>query len=74
MRSAAEGFTVAFDRPYSGAMVPSALHGRDPRIHSVMIEVNRALYVDEATGERSAGYTVLKSALERAVVASGALD
>jgi N-formylglutamate deformylase len=69
----AEGFTVAFDRPYSGSMVPSAYHG-DRRLRSVMIEVRRDAYLNEATGEPSAGYAVLKSALERAVVASGALD
>ena len=70
----AEGFSVAFDRPYSGSLVPSALHGRDRRLLTVMIEVRRGLYVDEASGKRSAGYAALRSALERAVVASGALE
>ena len=70
----AEGFSVAFDRPYSGSMVPSAFHGRDRRLRSIMIEVRRGLYIDEASGERSSGYAALRSALERAVVASGALE
>ena len=68
-----EGFRVAFDRPYAGAMVPSGLLGRDQRLRSVMIEVRRGLYLDEDTGERSTDYPALHSALERAVVASSAL-
>jgi N-formylglutamate deformylase len=70
----AEGFTVAFDRPYAGSMVPSAFHGRDRRVRSAMIEVRRGLYLDEATGERSPAYAGLRAGLEQAIVASGVLD
>jgi N-formylglutamate deformylase len=68
-----EGFAVAFDRPYSGSMVPSAFQG-DRRLRSVMIEVRRDLYVDESTGEWSRDGPAVRAALERAVVASGVLD
>ena len=45
-RSCAEvGWSVAFDRPYSGTMIPTPYYGRDPRVTSVMIEVNRRLYL-----------------------------
>ena len=47
---------VGVDVPFSGAMVPNACFGRDPRLWSVMIEVRRDLYMDEATGERHAGF------------------
>jgi N-formylglutamate amidohydrolase len=70
----AEGLSVAFDRPFAGTMVPSAFFGRDTRLRSVMIEVRRGLYMDEATGERSPEYDATRSVLERAVVASGILD
>ena len=52
----ARGYTVGVDVPFSGAMVPNACFGRDPRLWSVMIEVRRDLYMDEATGERHAGF------------------
>ena len=52
-------------------MVPSALHGRDTRLASVMIEVRRDLYLDEVTGERLAAYGAVRSALERSVIGSG---
>jgi hypothetical protein len=55
-------------------MVPGALHGRDRRLRSVMIEIRRGLYIDETTGDRSADYAAFRGTLERAVVTSGALD
>ena len=52
----AHGCSVGVDVPFSGAMVPNACFGLDPRLWSVMIEVRRDLYMDEATGERHAGF------------------
>jgi N-formylglutamate amidohydrolase len=46
------GYSVDFDRPYQGALVPREFYRRDPMVHSIMIEVNRALYMDERTGRR----------------------
>ena len=39
------GFTVTVDRPYGGTMVPEPHVHRDPRVASIMIEVNRRLYL-----------------------------
>lgn len=41
----AAGYSVRVDRPYAGTMVPLDFLGRDGRVASVMIEVNRRLYV-----------------------------
>ncbi len=46
------GWSVLFDDPFSGALVPQAYYERDRRVSSVMIEVNRALHLDEETGHR----------------------
>jgi N-formylglutamate deformylase len=62
----AEGFSVRRDRPFEGTIVPRAYRG-DPRFRSVMVEVRRGLYCDEATGERAAVYPDLRGALERAL-------
>lgn len=66
------GFDVGVDTPFSGAMVPDLYFGRDPRVQSLMIEVRRDLYMDEASGERHGGFermrailTVFRRALER---------
>jgi len=52
----ARGYEVGVDVPFSGAMVPDACFGREPRLWSVMIEVRRDLYMDEATGAPHAGF------------------
>lgn len=68
-----EGFDVRRDSPFSGCLVPLAYLGRDPRVSSVMIEVRRGLYCDEATGERLPDFPDVRAALQRAVTASGLL-
>ena len=50
------GLDVAVDRPYSGALVPARWYQRDDRVAALMVEVNRRLYMDEATGEKTAAF------------------
>ena len=50
------GYEVGVDVPFSGAMVPNACFGCEPRLWSVMIEVRRDLYMDETTGDRHDGF------------------
>jgi N-formylglutamate amidohydrolase len=45
------GFRVALNDPFSGALVPMSRYQKDNRVHAVMIEINRNLYMDEAAGE-----------------------
>lgn len=45
------GFTVALNRPFAGSLVPSKHWEKVSSVKSVMIEVRRDLYMDEATGE-----------------------
>lgn len=42
------GFTVGVDEPFSGALVPAAFYRMDRRCQSLMIEVRRDLYVNDA--------------------------
>lgn len=64
----AEGFRVAIDRPFSGALVPSRWHRTDARVASVMPEVRRGTYADEATGEPLPAFDQVAGRLRRAVV------
>lgn len=59
----ARGLDVGFDTPFSGAMVPASCFGRDPRVQSLMVEVRRDLYMDEATGERHEGFVRMRRIL-----------
>jgi N-formylglutamate deformylase len=62
-----EGFRVAVDRPFSGALVPLRWYGSDPRVTSVMLEVRRGTYMDEGTGEPLEGFGDVARHLRRAV-------
>lgn len=59
----ARGFVVGVDVPFSGAIVPNRYFDREPRVESVMVEVRRDLYMDEATGERHAGFSRVRALL-----------
>ena len=47
-----KGYSVAINSPYSGTYVPLYFYQRNKKCLSIMIEVNRSLYMDEATGEK----------------------
>ncbi|WP_127141233.1 N-formylglutamate amidohydrolase [Flagellimonas marinaquae] len=48
------GHSVLVDRPYSGSMVPQAHYRKDKRVGSIMLEINRGLYLDG--DKRTEGY------------------
>jgi N-formylglutamate deformylase len=58
------GYSVGINLPYSGSLVPSATYRRDPNVWSVMIEVNRKLYMDEKTGAKSSGFASVKGRIQ----------
>ena len=61
------GFSVARDRPSAGALTPTKHYRTDPRVLTVMIEVNRSLYMDEMTGERNLNFIPMASRLQETV-------
>lgn len=63
----AQGWSVKIDSPYFGTMVPLPHFGREPRLASLMIEVNRRLYMDESSGERLARFADIAECLELAL-------
>ena len=69
------GFQVELNRPFAGALVPMAHYRRNPHVWSVMIEVNRSLYMDEGTGERTVQFESLRrkvqGILQRLVASTG---
>ncbi|MDE2334320.1 MAG: N-formylglutamate amidohydrolase [Rhodospirillales bacterium] len=64
---AAEGLSVRRNDPYAGGYI-TRHYGR-PRdgVHALQLEVNRALYMNEATLERSFGFDALRGGLSRLV-------
>ena len=53
------------NKPYEGTLVPEAFRGKDSRVESVMIEVNRSLYMDEGTGKKRSSFGNVKRVLGR---------
>jgi len=59
------GYTVAHNKPYAGGFITEH-YGRPARhLHALQIEVNRGLYMDERTFQKSAGFDALARDLTR---------
>lgn len=58
---ATRGYSVAINDPYKGMELIRANGAPRDRRHSIQIEVNRKLYMDEATREPNDGYDALKT-------------
>jgi N-formylglutamate amidohydrolase len=57
------GYDVQMNRPYAGGYITEH-HGRPAHgVHSLQIEINRGLYLNEVTLQQNAGYTTLQSDL-----------
>ena len=61
------GYQVSVNDPFFGTMVPMRYYHRDRRLFSVMIEVNRRLYMDERTGEKTDVFAAVRMDIETAV-------
>lgn len=59
------GLNVAVNKPYSGGQLISAYADPKKNRHSIQIEINRTLYVNEHNHRRSRHYTILKSMLTK---------
>ena len=51
--------------PFKGTLVPSAFHLKEERVRSIMIEVNRALYMDESTGRKVPWFINVRSQVRK---------
>ena len=59
------GLEVAVNTPFAGAIVPEPFYSqRDKRVQSLMIEVNRSLYMDEITGQKKETFEEVKEVVQ----------
>jgi len=63
----ANGIKVAIDKPFAGSYVPIEYLGKDERVSSIMIEVNRGLYMNEETGIKSTRFIRTKELISNIV-------
>ena len=57
------GYSVRENDPYGGSLVPMEFYQREPRVASIMIEVNRSLYLDAVTSVKSSRFDEIRSAI-----------
>jgi N-formylglutamate deformylase len=69
-----EGYSVEVDTPYAGALVPLKHYRSDTRVHAVMIEVNRRLYMDEAAVSLHVGFDRTRQLVEKLIEAAGSAN
>ncbi len=68
------GYSVRRNTPYSGGFVTSHYGRPEEGLHTIQIEINRALYMDERHMTRLPGLDVLSERLGALVSELGALD
>lgn len=61
-----KGYVVGINRPFSGSIVPLRYYRKNKNVMSVMIELNRKLYMNKEC-EKTAGYEQVKKDVARAV-------
>jgi N-formylglutamate deformylase len=59
-----KGFSLGVDRPYSGSIVPMQYYQENNKVQSIMLEINRRLYLNEPSNEKSKGYTKVKQVVQ----------
>ena len=70
---AGKGYSVAVNAPYSGTIVPLPYLWKHSGVRSVMIEVNRGLYLEE-DGRKSPRFPKVKQDISAAVETMAALS
>lgn len=69
----AERLSVAINRPFSGALVPMRYFREDRHVVSIMVEVNRRLYLEESTGKAGEHFSRMQSLLAKVLEALAAI-
>jgi N-formylglutamate amidohydrolase len=59
------GYKVIRNAPYAGGYTTQAYGSPSRRVHALQIEVNRSLYLDERTLERSSGFRRVRADMAR---------
>jgi len=55
-----DGLSVQINKPYVGTKVPTAFYRKDGRVASIMVEINRSLYMDETSGAKAPAFDSIK--------------
>ena len=59
-----KGFSLGIDWPYKGSIVPLEYYQKNKQVSSIMLEVNRALYLNEPGNEKSASFAHIQKIVQ----------
>jgi len=54
------GYTLGIDWPYNGSIVPLEHYNKNKNVQTIMLEINRDLYLKESTNDKSERYLEVK--------------
>ena len=55
------GYSLGINRPYSGSIVPLMHYQKNRNVQTIMLEINRKLYLKEQSNEKSDRYSEIKN-------------
>lgn len=61
------GYKVKINNPFCGTIVPLRFYNRERGVNSVMIEINRSLYMDEVTGRKNKNFLKVKQDISQVI-------
>jgi N-formylglutamate amidohydrolase len=70
----AQGYRVARNTPYAGGYTTEHYGRPHKRVHALQVEINRALYLDEATLSPTSGFEKLRGHIEKLTVKLATAD
>ena len=59
------GYSLGVDWPYAGSIVPMVHYRKDQRVQSIMLEVNRRLYMDERSGDKLPQFDSIREVVQK---------
>ena len=59
-----KNLTLGIDFPFSGSIVPMEYYQKNKNVESIMLEINRKLYLKEGTNEKSENYEKTKEVVQ----------
>jgi len=54
------GYTLGINTPYSGTIVPMDYYNKNRNVNSIMLEINRKLYLDEPSNNKNPDFNKIK--------------
>lgn len=59
------GYSLGLNTPYAGSLVPMDYYQKESKVLSIMIEINRRIYMNESTGEKLSEYQSIKEVAQK---------